>query len=94
MLFPFLLDRRSGREWSGRRKSRLLTSSVRLGALSEAHPLAPDVLARQDAAERPGRLVRQIDSRSAFAAACRRSLTSASSRAAATAGPPFDADDD
>ena len=39
-------------------------------------------LAEQDAAERPGRLVGQIDSRSALAAACRRSLTSASSRAA------------
>ena len=36
MVFLLSLDRRGGREWSGRRKSRLLTPSVRLGALSKA----------------------------------------------------------
>ena len=79
MVFLLSLDRRGGREWSGRRKSRLLTPSVRLGALFRGFTLAPGRLAQQHAAEQPGRLVGQIDSRSAFAAACRRSLTSASS---------------
>ena len=45
MVFLLSLDRRGGREWSGRRKSRLLTPSVRLGALPKAFTLAPGVLA-------------------------------------------------
>lgn len=53
MIFLLSLDRRGGREWSGRRKSRLLTSSVRLGALSEALALTAGKLAQQDAPEDP-----------------------------------------
>ena len=43
MLFLFSLDRRGGREWSGRRKSWLLTPSVRLRPLSEPFALATHV---------------------------------------------------
>ena len=44
MVFLLSLDRRGGREWSGRRKSRLLSPSVRLRALFRGFALAPGML--------------------------------------------------
>ena len=53
MVFLLSLYRRGGREWSGRRKSRLLTASVRLGAMSDDFSPVPDGSAEQDAAHVP-----------------------------------------
>jgi hypothetical protein len=61
MVFLLSLYRRGGREWSGRRKSRLLTASVRLGAMSDDFSPVPDGSAEQDAAHVPSDVPRWVD---------------------------------